>query len=561
MRPLFAAVLITSLSLPVLAQHHDKVGWVSAEILQRPVTLREGVGKVNDPVTTESKEAQAFYNQGMAHMHSYVWLEAVRSFNQALRHDPKLAMAHLGLSRAYMNFGERKMAREALAKAQELSEGVTEREKMRIAIVAKQIEGWAKMGDKDAHATYKKFLDEAIQKFPSDPEIWASRGNAEEASIMGRGQRGKKDSIAFYEGALRVAPGHWGSNHYLIHSCEQINDMECALKHGKIYAEAAFAVPHAQHMYGHDLRRVGRTDEAITRFLQADTLEREYYKRENIARENDWHHAHNLSLLATSYQYQGRMKEAERLLLEAISIPGINDYQEFFKKDYAEFLINRKRYPEALEAAMKLAKGEYAMARAAGWALAGNAQLGMGKREDAEQSLKEAQKELADTYGMAKTYPAPYVDALEAELQVRAGEREKSFATFKRVIEEVRATPGPDAWMQAIYRIELVARIGREAGDWNLAKHATDQMLDHDQYYAGSQYALALLQLHEKNDKRAKELLAAARSFWRVADSDLPELEEIKKLIGNETVHANPALLHTPLELREMREFDPRTMV
>src|SRR6185503_17146479 len=59
-------------------------------IAARPVPLRTGIGSAHDPVGTRSKDAQAFYDQGLAYLHSYVWLEAARSFNQALRIDPTL---------------------------------------------------------------------------------------------------------------------------------------------------------------------------------------------------------------------------------------------------------------------------------------------------------------------------------------------------------------------------------------------------------------------------------------------------------------------------------------
>jgi tetratricopeptide (TPR) repeat protein len=561
-----AASLLLSTSL-AFSQHegHDmssmsggKIGWVSAEILQRPPTIKPGVGEINDPVTTQSKEAQSFYNQGMAYLHSYVWVEAARSFHQALRLDPKLAMAHVGLARTYVNFVEYDKARAEIAKARELSEGLSEREKMRMEIQAKQLEVIAKMPDPKSHDEYKKLLDDAITKFPQDAEIWVLRGNAAEASILGRGQRGGRESMTYYEGALRVAPKHWGANHYLIHSCEFVGEMDCALKHGEIYANAAPAIPHAHHMYGHDLRRVGKIDEAIARFQKADELERAYYKNENIPQEADWHHAHNLSLLATSYQYQGRMKQAEAILLEALAIPGINDYQEFFKKDYAEFLINRKRYKEALAAATKLAQSQYPLVQAAGHALSGNAQLGLGQADAAKESLEKAKAASAKAPSTGN-YAAPYVNALEAEILSRGGEREKSFAMFKKVIEDIRATPGPDAWMQAIYRIELVARIGREAGDWKLAEYASKQMLEHDQYYAGTQYALALIQLHESNQQRGKELLAAAKSYWKDSDGDLAELAEISRLIGDAKVEAKPELLRAELKLQEMK-FNPTMM-
>src|SRR6185295_9064470 len=83
------------------------VGYVPAGLLGKPVALRDGTGagqgrgQAHEAVTTASRDAQAFYDQGIAYLHSYVWIEAARSFHEALRRDPNLAMAHLGLSRAF----------------------------------------------------------------------------------------------------------------------------------------------------------------------------------------------------------------------------------------------------------------------------------------------------------------------------------------------------------------------------------------------------------------------------------------------------------------------------
>jgi hypothetical protein len=79
-------------------------------------------------------------------------------------------------------------------------------------------------------------------------------------ALAGRGQRGGAASVAFYRQALTVFPDHFAAHHYLIHSYETINQIELALEHGAIYAGLAAAIPHAHHMYGHDLRRVGRVE-------------------------------------------------------------------------------------------------------------------------------------------------------------------------------------------------------------------------------------------------------------------------------------------------------------
>src|SRR5437762_5886615 len=90
------------------------------ELARRPVPLRSGIGAAHDDLTTASTQAQAFYDQGLAYLHSYVWLEAARSFNQALRLDANLAMAHLGLTIAYTELNAPAAARDALSRAQAL---------------------------------------------------------------------------------------------------------------------------------------------------------------------------------------------------------------------------------------------------------------------------------------------------------------------------------------------------------------------------------------------------------------------------------------------------------
>src|SRR5438445_65281 len=174
------------------------VGWVPREILERPVALRTGIGNSHDPVTTGSKEAQAFYDQGLAYLHSYVWVEAARSFHEALRRDPDTALAWVGLSRAYSGLEDPRAARDAMGKAQARAGKASEREQRRIGLRAKQLEAMEELDNASKHLAYKKALDEALAVDFSDAELWCLRGNAEEASAAGRGQRGGAASVAFY---------------------------------------------------------------------------------------------------------------------------------------------------------------------------------------------------------------------------------------------------------------------------------------------------------------------------------------------------------------------------
>jgi hypothetical protein len=121
----------------------------------------------------------------------------------------------------------------------------------------------------------------------------------------------------------------------------------------------------------------------------------------------------------------------------------------------------------------------------------------------------------------------PWVEALRGELLLRTGRRDEGRAVLKEVVRELRATPGPDAWSQALFRLESMARSAREAGDWELAGFIAAQMSDHDEAYGGTHLALALVLRHQGDDAGADREIEAARRCWSKADSDLLELKQI----------------------------------
>src|SRR5262245_34798248 len=340
--------------------------YVPAELLERPLPLRKGIGNSRETVTTTSAEAQAFYDQGLNYLESYVWIEAARSFHQAIRLDPNLAMAYIGLSRVSSGLDDSTGAWRYFEKAKALAAGVTDRERRRIEIREKQLAAMADLEDSGKFLAYKKAIDDALTVDFEDPQLWLLRGNAEEANASGRGQRGTAASVAIYEKVLGLVPDHASAHHYLTHTFETIGLIEPALEHGEAFARLSPAIPHAAHMWGHDLRRVGRIDEAIAQFLKADSLERAYYESEKIDPGFDWHHGHNLDLLATCYEHKGQMKIAEKTMRESASFGAMDAYRAFNLRELPSFLIHRGRYEEALEAARALTRTAYPQSRTAG---------------------------------------------------------------------------------------------------------------------------------------------------------------------------------------------------
>jgi tetratricopeptide (TPR) repeat protein len=510
-----------------------RMGWVPGEILERRLELRPGTGNAHEALTSSSKEAQAFYDQGLNYLHGYVWIEAARSFRQALRADPKLALAWVGLSRVYSGLDDPEHARQALKEAEALADQASPREQRRVALRAKQLEAMADPDDASKLTAYKKAIDEALAADIGEAELWLIRGNAEEASAAGRGQRGGVASTAFYLEALRRFPDNAAAHHYLIHSYETINQIPQALEHGEAYARLAPAIPHSHHMWGHDLRRVGRIDEAIAAFKRTDELEKRYYAAEGIAPELDWHHIHNLDLLATAYQHKGQMKQAEAVMREATALPPTTDYIEFNQKLLPVFLLGRQRWDEALGSARHLAEGKWPATRAVGQALSGHALLARGRTAEARTALAAAEREMgtlpARAAGIAvnRAQVQPWVDTLRGEILLRDGNAEGG-RILEQVARTLRAMPGPDAWIQALFRLEAMARLAREVGDWTLADFMAGQMLEHDAAYGGSHLARALVAEKRGDRTAAAAARAEAARYWRDADPELPELATVR---------------------------------
>src|SRR5215469_8242618 len=481
----------------ILAQHEhsssddQNIGWVPREILQRPLPLREGIGKINDRVTTSSPEAQAFYNQGVAYLHSYVWIEAARSCNQALRSDPKLAMAYICLSRAYSGLEDQAAAQSALQSASSLAGNVSEREQLRIRLRAQQLEAINDIQNSGKHETYKKAIDEVLTKYPEDTELWLLRGNAEEPTAAGRGQRGLVGAVAYYQAVLAIAPDNPAAEHYLVHTFESIGHPEEAVKHGAIYARLCPAVAHAQHMYGHDLRIVGRIDESIAQFRKADAIEKAYYESEKIPARYDWHRIHNLDLMAESYEFKGQIKEAEELLREFFLLPANDGLWASYQGDWPRFLLSRGRYQEAEAAARDMVQGKFALQRAAGHLFTARALVATDKLDQARQEMLATEKELQN---VPDSDPEPLMPQprkmlstqmaiLQGEIALHERKKTEANAQLSTLVQRFMLAKGSGDGVGQLFTMLYLAQQARARADWDLVKSIGEQMLLFDPQY------------------------------------------------------------------------------
>ena len=492
------------------------------ELLTRSVPLRRGIGSVHHETVTSSAAAQRFYDQGLAYLHNYVWIEAARSFNEALRLDPKLVLAQAGLSVAYVQLDHLPAAQTSLTTAAKLSPGVGAHERAHVEVRVRQFAAETAPQDPAKRAAYRRSLDDALKKFPSDVELWLARGMAEAPHPGDRGQSSGPTAIPFYQKALDIAPDHFAAHHYLAHAFENAGRTAAALERGAAYARLAPEVPHARHMHGHALRRTGRVAEAIAEFEAADRLHAAYFAAERVPAEFDWHYGHNLDLLGTSFMYLGQMRKAEQTLNRSFALPTSTLIQTFNKRQWPLFLRARGRHDEARAAAAILAAHANPVIQAIGRIESGHGHL---VRKEFAQSAADANAAIAALRraqagaGLATVA----LEALQGEFYLRAGPREQGRRILEAAIAKASAEQGPDEWAQALLTLELAAGAARDVSDWQLAGQIAQKMLEHFPTYAGTHYALGLVAAQKGDRAVARAAFSRAEKYWSQADADLRE--------------------------------------
>jgi len=441
---------------------------VPSELLERRVALARGIGHAHDVVGTKSASAQAFYDQGLAYLHSYVWIEAARSFHQALRADPSLAIAQAQLSLAYTELNAPAEATAALDKARAAAANATPHDRRHIEIRALQMTAEAHARDTAALTAYRSALDDALKAFPNDVEFWLLRGNADSPDPADRGQGSVATSIRFYDTARTLAPKDDAPLHFLTHAYENSRNIEQASALSAEYATRAPNIPHAHHMQGHVLLERRRVAEAVTAFESADRVERAYLTREKIPAEYEWHHEHNLDLLGASYAYLGRMDEAEKTLKEAFGLPTALAVQAFSKRNYPALLTARGRLDEARAAAAVLMAHPSSFARVAGRIEDARALMAAHRMREAPDAINAALREMQASPPAGGFASLPFA-LLQGEFFVRTNQRARGEPMIRQAVQRMRLLTGPDANMDTIFTLEALEKAMRDAGDSELA--------------------------------------------------------------------------------------------
>jgi tetratricopeptide (TPR) repeat protein len=303
------------------------VGTASQASETHPVTMMTGLGNLHHPVSTKSKQAQEFFDQGLRLIYAFNHDEAARSFHKAAELDASLAMAYWGIAEAVgPNYNDPasedrfKEAHAAAQKAVDLSGGASPVEKAYIVAMVKRFPADPKSDLRKAAEQYRDAMRDVVKTYPDDLD--AATLFAESGMVLhpwglwhkeGTPEEGTEEIVATLESVIRRDPNHLGAIHYYIHAVEASNSPERALAGANRLASLAPAAGHIVHMPAHIYIRTGDYAAAVKTNQEAAIADRAYIKSSGVEGIYPMmYYSHNLHFIAMCSAMDGDYVESRK---------------------------------------------------------------------------------------------------------------------------------------------------------------------------------------------------------------------------------------------------------
>jgi len=239
--------------------------------------LFKNLGNLHLTVTADSDRAQAFFDQGLKLSYAFNHAEGHRSFMEASRLDPNLAMSYWGQAYALgpnindpLPSNERKTKiNEAMLKARQLASNSSKKEQALIAALSERYSDDLTKDIADLNMAYMNAMKKVVQRYSKDANIQILYAAAVMNTVPwnywdkdGNPSPNIKAAKTALETAMKLSPENPGAHHYYIHMVElPYPDLgeESADKLASLMPGAG----HIVHMPSHIYIRIGRYLDAV----------------------------------------------------------------------------------------------------------------------------------------------------------------------------------------------------------------------------------------------------------------------------------------------------------
>jgi tetratricopeptide (TPR) repeat protein len=516
----------------------------------------EGYGRLHMPVTTKSEEAQKFFDQGLALLHSFWFYEADRSFDRVAQLDPDCAMAHWGIAMAAVNDKRRD---EAVKRAKDLAAKASDREKLYIDAVEARYQGEKATvqnnGFLGASENYQRAMRKIVSFYPDDLEAKLFLALALMAGYErdGTPKPGTVEAIALLQVVLAKAPTHLAANHYMIHATESGKRAIDGAAAADVYGSLAPKVGHAVHMPGHTYVHIDRWDDAARAFEGSAEVDRAYIRDNSETTDHAaGPYGHNVHFLAMVYGYQGRYRDAMRVsqeLLDATKSPDEQKSRTALEGRIARLrtLVRFERYDEILDGKSLPDESVFEVIKAWRYYALALAQIGKGDLIAARPQLETLERETAwlkEKFGKAKELTqggrqrqqlralavAPI--ELQARILAREGKTDEAIAKLREGIEEEIKLGYSEPPLYPVPMEEVAGKVCLDLKRWKEAEEFFTAALERDPGSGRAYFGLMQAQQALGKDTEARQSFAKFLKAWSKADADLPEMRRAKEMSG-----------------------------
>jgi tetratricopeptide (TPR) repeat protein len=456
---------------------------------QPPVPFFEGLGSFGRKVTTNSEQAQRYFNQGLCFLYAFNHDEALRSFNKAAELDNGCAMAWWGVAVAqgpHINFPlmtaeQSKAAWEASSQARRAIDQENAVEKQLVDALSKRYVETPPEDRKPLDQAYADALRQVWKAHPTDSDVGALFAE----SLMdlrpwdlwtsgGEPQPGTEEVVATLEQVLSQSADHPLALHLYVHAVEASPHPEKADKRADRLRDLQPGLGHLVHMPSHiDVRR-GRWAQAITSNAKAITADRAYRQQRPTQGFYRVYMAHNYHMLAYAAIMRGQSRLALSNIQEMIQempVQWIKDnppLADGFNAMPLEVLVRFGRWDEVLAAPeppefLPLARCLRLSARGVAHAAKGNIEQAKAEQGQFRKLAAALPEEVFFGNNKGQDLLAVADHLLAGEILYREGQVEQAIAQLKQGVERedlLRYSEPPD-WIHPLRHV-LGATLLRE---------------------------------------------------------------------------------------------------
>src|SRR5438552_9631898 len=255
--------------------------------------LYDGLGSYSRKITTDSPEAQRYFNQGLAFLHGFNHSAAIRAFQQAAEFDPECPMAYWGVALAcgpHINFSlvpppAAELAWKELALAKEHTANASPVERALIDALSKRYANPQPEDRTPLDRAYADAMREVWKRYPKDPDVGAFFAESmmdlspwNQWTLEGQPNPGTEEIVATLEAVMKMNPNHPFANHLYIHAVEASQHPEKAVPAANRLRTLQPGLAHNIHMPSHIDIRTGNWQKAIETNARAITDDHKYFQ-------------------------------------------------------------------------------------------------------------------------------------------------------------------------------------------------------------------------------------------------------------------------------------------